>query len=138
MYIVLIVKIWNVLDVNRLGDYICVCLTRVAQTELETVGNDSCSIPEEEEEGFLMSQSESRDLESEAPRSWRSMVILQNCFVIRLNPSCISELDKKILFTGWYISNVQETIVLPLRQRVDACFKTCLCVRCVTQYAKFV
>ena len=50
MYIVLIVKIWNVLDVNRLGDYICVCLTRVAPTELETVGNDSCSIPEEEEE----------------------------------------------------------------------------------------
>jgi hypothetical protein len=45
----LIVKIWNVLDVNRLGDYICVCLTRVATTELETVGNDSCSIPEEEE-----------------------------------------------------------------------------------------
>ena len=50
MYIILIVKIWNVLDVNRLGDYICVCLTRVALTELETVGNDSCSIPEEEEE----------------------------------------------------------------------------------------
>jgi hypothetical protein len=49
MYIVLIVKIWNVLDVNRLGDYICVCLTCVAPTELETVGNDSCSIPEEEE-----------------------------------------------------------------------------------------
>ena len=38
MYIVLIVNIWNVLDVNRLGDYICVCLTRVASTELETVG----------------------------------------------------------------------------------------------------
>jgi len=50
MYIVLIVKIWNVLDVNRLGDYICVCLKRVAPTEHETVGNDSCSIPEEEEE----------------------------------------------------------------------------------------
>jgi hypothetical protein len=50
MYIVLIVKIWNVLDVNRLGDYICVCLTHAAPTELETVGNDSCSIPEEEEE----------------------------------------------------------------------------------------
>jgi hypothetical protein len=48
--IVLIVKIWNVLDVNRLGDYICVCLTCVASTELETVGNDSCSISEEEEE----------------------------------------------------------------------------------------
>jgi hypothetical protein len=53
MYIILIVKIWNVLDVNRLGDYICVCLTRVALTELETVGNDSCSIPEEEEEEML-------------------------------------------------------------------------------------
>ena len=52
MYIVLIVNIWNVLDVNRLGDYICVCLTRVASTELETVGNDSCSMPEEEEEGY--------------------------------------------------------------------------------------
>ena len=39
-----IVNIWNVLDVNRLGDYICVCLQRVASTELETVGNDSCSI----------------------------------------------------------------------------------------------
>ena len=51
MYIILIVKIWNVLDVNRLGDYICVCLTRVASTELETVGNDSCSILEEEEDG---------------------------------------------------------------------------------------
>ena len=50
MYIILIVKIWNVLDVNRLGDYICMCLTRVALTELETVGNDSCSIPEEEKE----------------------------------------------------------------------------------------
>ena len=50
MYIVLIVKIWNVLDVNRLGDYIYVCLTRVAPTKLETVGNDSCSIPEVEEE----------------------------------------------------------------------------------------
>jgi len=25
--------------------------TRVTSTELETVGNDSCSIPEEEEEG---------------------------------------------------------------------------------------
>ena len=50
MYIILIVKIWNVLDVNRLDDYICVCLTRVASIELETVGNDSCSIPEEEEE----------------------------------------------------------------------------------------
>jgi hypothetical protein len=50
MYIILIVKIWNVLDVNRLGDYICVCLTHVASTELETVGKDSCSIPEEEEE----------------------------------------------------------------------------------------
>ena len=50
MYIILIVKIRNVLNVNRLGDYICVCLTRVALTELETVGNDSCSIPEEEEE----------------------------------------------------------------------------------------
>jgi hypothetical protein len=36
MYIVLIVKIWNVLDVNGLGDYICVCLTRVAPTELES------------------------------------------------------------------------------------------------------
>jgi hypothetical protein len=47
--IVLIVKIWNFLDVNRPGYYICVCLTRVASTELETVGNDSCSIPEEEE-----------------------------------------------------------------------------------------
>jgi hypothetical protein len=35
MYIVLIVKIWIVLDVNRLGDCICVCLTRVAPTELE-------------------------------------------------------------------------------------------------------
>ena len=54
MYIVLIVKIWNVLDVNRLGDYICVCLTRVAPTELETVGNDSCSIPEEEEENVAV------------------------------------------------------------------------------------
>ena len=53
MCIILIVKIWNVLDVNRLGpvgDYICVCPTRVASTELETVGNDSRSIPEEEEE----------------------------------------------------------------------------------------
>ena len=50
MYIVLIVKIWNVLDVNRLGDDICVCLTRVSPTELETVDNDSCSIEEEEEE----------------------------------------------------------------------------------------
>ena len=49
MYIVLIVNIWNVLDVNRLGYYIGVCLTRVASTELETVGNDSCSMPEEEE-----------------------------------------------------------------------------------------
>jgi hypothetical protein len=48
--IVLIVKIWNVLDVNRPGDYICVCLTCVASTELETVGNDSCSIPEELQE----------------------------------------------------------------------------------------
>jgi hypothetical protein len=47
MYIILIVKIWNVLDVNRLGDYICVCLTRVASTELE----NSCSIAEEEEDG---------------------------------------------------------------------------------------
>jgi hypothetical protein len=54
MYIVLIVKIWNVLDVNRLGDYICVCLTRVAPTELETVGNDSCSILEEEEENVAV------------------------------------------------------------------------------------
>jgi hypothetical protein len=45
-----IVKLWNVLDVNKLGDYICVCLTRVSPKELETVGNDSCSIPEEEEE----------------------------------------------------------------------------------------
>jgi hypothetical protein len=27
-----------------------VCLKRVALTELETIGNDSCSIPEEEEE----------------------------------------------------------------------------------------
>jgi hypothetical protein len=53
MYIVLIVKIWNVLDVNRLGDYICVCLKRVAPTEHETVGNDSCSIPEEEEEELV-------------------------------------------------------------------------------------
>jgi hypothetical protein len=52
MYIILIVKIWNVLDVNRLGDYICVCLTRVASTELETVGNDPCSIPEEENNHF--------------------------------------------------------------------------------------
>jgi hypothetical protein len=52
MYIILIVKIWNVLDVNRLGDYICVCLTRVASTELETVSNDSCSIPEEEKNHF--------------------------------------------------------------------------------------
>jgi hypothetical protein len=53
MCIILIVKIWNVLDVNRLGpvgDYICVCPTRVASTELETVDNDSRSIPEEEEE----------------------------------------------------------------------------------------
>jgi hypothetical protein len=50
MYIILIVKIRNVLNVNRLGDYICVYLTRVALTELETVCNDSCSIPEEEEE----------------------------------------------------------------------------------------
>ena len=50
MYIVLTVKILNVLDVNRLGDYICVCLTRVASTELETVCKDSCSIPEDEEE----------------------------------------------------------------------------------------
>jgi hypothetical protein len=50
MYIILIVKIWNVLNVNRLGDYICVCPIRVALTELETVGNDSCSIAEEEEE----------------------------------------------------------------------------------------
>jgi hypothetical protein len=50
MYIVLMVKISNILDVDRLGDYICVCLTRVAPTELETVSNDSCSIPEEEEE----------------------------------------------------------------------------------------
>ena len=49
MYIILIVKIRNVLNVNRLGDYICVCLTFLAPTELETVGNDSCSIPEEEE-----------------------------------------------------------------------------------------
>jgi hypothetical protein len=47
------VKIWNVLDVNRLEDYICVCPTRVASIELETVGNDSCSIPEEEEEEIL-------------------------------------------------------------------------------------
>jgi hypothetical protein len=47
--IVLIVTIWNVLDVNRLVNYTCVCLTRVASTEIETVGNDSCSIPEEEE-----------------------------------------------------------------------------------------
>ena len=54
MYIVLIVKIWNVLDVNRLGDYICVCLTRVAPTELETVGNYSCSILEEEEENVAV------------------------------------------------------------------------------------
>ena len=54
MYIVLIVKIWNILDVNRLGDYICVCLTRVAPTELETVGNDSCSILEEEEENVAV------------------------------------------------------------------------------------
>jgi hypothetical protein len=54
MYIVLILKIWNVLDVNRLGDYICVCLTRVAPTELETVGNDSCSILEEEEENVAV------------------------------------------------------------------------------------
>ena len=54
MYIVLIVKIWNVLDVNRLGGYICVCLTRVAPTELETVGNDSCSILEEEEENVAV------------------------------------------------------------------------------------
>jgi hypothetical protein len=54
MYIVLIVKIWNVLDVNRLGDYICVCLTRVAPTELETVGNDSCSTLEEEEENVAV------------------------------------------------------------------------------------
>ena len=50
MYIVLMVKISNILDVDRLGDYICMCLTRVAPTELETVSNDSCSIPEEEEE----------------------------------------------------------------------------------------
>ena len=49
MYIIIIVKIRNVLNVNRLGDYIYVCLTHVALTELETVGNDSCSIPEEEE-----------------------------------------------------------------------------------------
>ena len=54
MYIVLIVNIWNVLDVNRLGDYICVFLTRVAPTELETVGNDSCSILEEEEENVAV------------------------------------------------------------------------------------
>jgi hypothetical protein len=40
----------KITDVNRLGDYICVCLTFLAPTELETVGNDSCSIPEEEEE----------------------------------------------------------------------------------------
>jgi hypothetical protein len=53
MYIVLIVNIWNVLDVNRLGDYICVFLTRVSPTELETVGNDSCSIPEEEEDKYI-------------------------------------------------------------------------------------
>jgi hypothetical protein len=53
MYIILIVKIWNVLNVNRLGDYICMCLTRVALTELETVGNDSCSILEEEEGGTV-------------------------------------------------------------------------------------
>jgi hypothetical protein len=52
MYVVLIVNIWNVLDVNRLGDYICVYLIRIASTELETVGNDSCSMPEEEEEGY--------------------------------------------------------------------------------------
>jgi hypothetical protein len=56
MYIVLIVKIWNVLDVNRLRDYICVCLIRVAPTELETVGYDSCSIPEEEEENVVFKQ----------------------------------------------------------------------------------
>jgi hypothetical protein len=53
MYIILIVKIRNVLNVNRLGDYICVCLTRVTLTELETVGNDSCSIPEEEEDNIF-------------------------------------------------------------------------------------
>ena len=56
MYIVLIVKIWNVLDVNRLRDYICMCLIRVAPTELETVGYDSFSIPEEEEENVVFKQ----------------------------------------------------------------------------------
>ena len=40
----------KITDVNRLGDYICVCLTLLTSTELETVGNDSCSIPEEEED----------------------------------------------------------------------------------------
>ena len=50
MYIILIVKIRNVLNVYSLGDYICVPDT-CRLTELETVGNDSCSIPEEEEEG---------------------------------------------------------------------------------------
>jgi hypothetical protein len=49
MYIILIVKIRNVLNVNRLGDYMCVPDT-CRLTELETIGNDSCSIPEEEEE----------------------------------------------------------------------------------------
>ena len=41
----------KITDVNRLGDYICVCLTFLAPTELETVGNDSCSILAEEEKG---------------------------------------------------------------------------------------
>jgi hypothetical protein len=33
-----IVNIWNVLDVNRLGDYICVCLQQSATTPVLYTG----------------------------------------------------------------------------------------------------
>ena len=48
------------------------------------------------------------------PEAGDNMVILQNCFVSRLNLGCFYVPDKKLLFTAWYISNVQETVFLQL------------------------
>ena len=86
MYIVLIVNIWNVLDVNRLGDYICVCLTRVASTELETVGNDSCSMPEEEEEGYSRNASSVPNLISTF--LFQAIQLLTYCYLNTFSSLC--------------------------------------------------
>ena len=84
----------------------------------------------------LMSQSESKGSRewSPLPPSEKLETVWRFCRTVsRLNLGCFFEPAKKILFKGWYISNVRETGFSKLNQCLNTCFNLLITMYVVSQ-----